>query len=270
MLFSLVLIVVGSCYGLTSLVGGLRLVSNITAPKAAYCHLVQFEKDHSPSLFVTQFGVNFFHNPDKISYYKDARYATLGNNVPNLEMIEGDVTWPNYVVQAPRSVFGTDGIVVAGGFLPPTKTNGGIWFSERFLKILNYRSENGEQGKMIKLFGAKNYFYHQIQFYDVDKDGELDILTCRATVNAFGHGHGHLTYLVPKDRRNPTGIWIERVLSTHCDTLFSIVDLDMDGEPEIVTVEFWSSRISVIKTVDPLGRFSEKSALRNFVVERYE
>ncbi len=120
---------------------------------------------------------------------------------------------------------------------------------------------------MIKLFGARNYFYHQIQFYDVDKDGELDILTCRATVN-HGHGHGHLTYLVPKDRRNPTGMWVERVLSTHCDTLFSIVDLDMDGVPEIVTVEYWSSRISVIKTVDPLGRFSEISALRNFVVER--
>jgi hypothetical protein len=39
---------------------------------------------------------------------------------------------PNYVVKAPRSVFGIDGIVAAGGFLVPTKTNGGIWFSERF------------------------------------------------------------------------------------------------------------------------------------------
>lgn len=137
------------------------------------------------------------------------------------------------------------------------------------LSVLILRSQSGEQGKLIKLFGARNYFYHQVQFYDVDKDGQLDILTCRATVSPLGKGHGHLTYLVPKDRQNPTGEWIERILSAHCDTLFSIVDLDNDGVPEIVAVEYWSSRISVIKTVDALGRFSERGSLRNIVVERY-
>ena len=120
---------------------------------------------------------------------------------------------------------------------------------------------------MIRIFAAKNYFYHQVEFMDVDGDGLLDIITCRATVSN-GRGHGHLTYLVPKNRNNPTGPWIEKILSTHCDTLFSIVDMDLDGVPEIVAVEYWSSPISVIKTVDPLGRFSIPSSLQTFVVER--
>lgn len=133
--FSIVLVLAGCCQGLTTFPPGLRMISNITVPKAAYCHLVPFDDDRSPSLFVTSFGFNPFNNPDKVSYWADARFATLGNETPRPERIAGDVTWPNYVVQAPISVFGMDGIVVAGGFLVPTKTNGGIWFSPRLLII---------------------------------------------------------------------------------------------------------------------------------------
>jgi hypothetical protein len=93
MIFTVILTFIGTCQGLTSLPDGLRMVSNITAPKAAYCHLVNFENDRSPSLFVTHFGFNPFNNPDKISYYQDASYATLGDDVPSLERIAGDVTW---------------------------------------------------------------------------------------------------------------------------------------------------------------------------------
>lgn len=130
--FSIVLALAGSCQGLNSFPEGLRMISNITVPNAAYCHLVPFEDDRSPSLFVTSFGFNPFNNPDKVAYWADARFATLGSETPRPQRIVGDVTWPNYVVQAPRSVFGMDGIVVAGGFLVPTKTNGGIWFSARW------------------------------------------------------------------------------------------------------------------------------------------
>ena len=126
-----VLALSGSCNGLAALPRTFKMISNITVPKAAYCDLIHFEDEKDPSLFVTSFGFDPFHNPDGVAFYQDAGTAALGSTTPRLKKIAGDVTWPNYVLQAPKSVFGMDGVVVAGGFLVPTKTNGGIWFSAR-------------------------------------------------------------------------------------------------------------------------------------------
>ena len=81
---------------------------------------------------MTSFGFNLCYNPDKISYYQDASLSMLGPISPRLGKISGSVNWPNYVAKAPHAVFGMHGVVIAGGFLVPTKTDGGIWFSPRY------------------------------------------------------------------------------------------------------------------------------------------
>lgn len=122
-------------------------------------------------------------------------------------------------------------------------------------------SGSDDQEAWWNLYTAKHYFYHQVTFYDVDKDGELDILTCRATKPMFGGGKGNLTYLVPKDREDPTGPWVETILNAHCDTFFVIADINNDGKDEIIATEFWGDRISVIETSDPSGSFADPSYL---------
>jgi hypothetical protein len=64
-------------------------------------------------------------------------------------------------------LFGVKGIVIPGGFLAPGKQSGGLWFGT-------------DDGTIIELFRSPNYFYHTVSFYDVNQDGKLDILTCRA------------------------------------------------------------------------------------------
>ena len=83
----------------------------------------------------------------------------------------------------------------------------------------------------------------------------------------FGGGKGDLTYLVPKDRAHPTGPWVETVLNNHCDTFFSVQDLNGDGIDEIVAAEFWSNRLSVITTSDPKGSFANPAKLDAIVVD---
>ena len=130
------------------------------------------------------------------------------------------------------------------------------------------RDEDGQQSDWVPLFRAKNHFYHQVVFYDVDKDGELDILTCRATTSLFGKGSGDLVYLVPEDRNNPMGKWVEKILNSYCDTFFEIRDLNGDGHDEIVAAEFWSNTLSVTRTTHPEGSFADPSYLEAIVVEK--
>ena len=118
------------------------------------------------------------------------------------------------------------------------------------------------------MYQAKNYFYHQATFSDVDKDGVLDILTCRATKPLFGAGHGDLTYLQPQDKANPLGPWVEIVLNSHCDTFFVVGDINGDGKDEIVATEFWSDRLSIIETTDSRGSFADPQKLVASVVDK--
>lgn len=130
-----------------------------------------------------------------------------------------------------------------------------------------FRTAAGQEA-WVPLFEAKNYFYHQATFYDVDKDGALDILTCRATKPLFGAGHGDLTFLQPEDRSNPRGPWVETVLNSHCDTFFIVADINGDGLDEIVATEFWSDRLSIIETTDLNGSFADPAKLVASVIDK--
>ena len=167
---------------------------------------------------------------------------------PSPQKIPGSITWPNTATKAPSSLFGTEGIVVSGGFLVPGKSNGGLWFA---------KGEKGEFDEFTQIFGSKGYFYHQTSFYDVDQDGQLDILSCRATKPLFGDGHGDLVWLQPVDRSNPIGSWKETVLGKGCDTFFVVDDVDGDGVTDILSAEFWGKKLTLIQS--PNGKFDDPS-----------
>ncbi len=42
---------------------------------------------------------------------------------------------------------------------------------------------------------STGYFYHKADWYDVDGDGLLDLITARATKPLFGSGSGELLWL---------------------------------------------------------------------------
>jgi len=172
------------------------------------------------------------------------------------KQIPGSVTWPNTATKAPASVFGEEGIVVAGGFLVPGKSNGGLWYAEG--RAGNYQSFK-------QIFGAKGYFYHQATFYDVDQDGNLDILSCRATKPMFGDGQGDLVWLQPADRANPKGPWKEALLGKGCDTFFVVEDVNGDGVPDILAAEFWGKKITLIQS--PAGKFDDPSTFTYTTVD---
>ena len=118
---------------------------------------------------------------------------------------------------APSSLFGEEGVVAAGGFLVPGKSNGGIWYSPR--------NKDNVQGSWVPLYKDNHgYFYHRIFVMDVDGDGQDDILSCRATKPMLGGGKGDMVYFTPNDRKKPLGPWTQTVIGAHCDVcIFSFV-----------------------------------------------
>jgi hypothetical protein len=121
---------------------------------------------------------------------KDAAFVVSPNELlkpttkASFQKIGGSIVWPNTVTKAPSSLFGMEGMVVPGGFLVPGKTNGGISFAP---------GGNGVYQDFITLFQNSNgYFYHQVEFIDVNGDGALDMISCRAKKPLTGAGYGDL------------------------------------------------------------------------------
>ncbi|KAJ3252383.1 hypothetical protein HK103_001596 [Boothiomyces macroporosus] len=165
----------------------------------------------------------------------------------------GNTNWPNTATEAPDSLFGMPGAIIAGGFLVPGKSDGTIAFSPL-------------SGGITTLFKASGYFYHQAEFYDVNQDGKLDILTCRGKNGGFfSSAGGDLTWLEPVDRTKPLGAWKETVIGKGCDTFFDLKDINGDGYVDIVASEFWGKKLTIIQSNQ--GRFDVDTQLVKTTVD---
>jgi hypothetical protein len=204
---------------------------------------VAFANSLDDSLFLTAFDPNPFGGKDYVYYINDAASVASGAKVTPQRM-PGNVVWPNTVAKAPASLFGQPGVLISGGFLVPGRGNGGLWWSAW---------DKNTAGTTVELFRGRGYFYHQAVFYDVNQDGQMDILTCRANKGFTSAGKGDLTWLEPVNRLKPLGKWKETVIGKGCDTLFRFEDINGDGKIDILAPEFWGKKLTLIQSPD--GRF---------------
>ncbi len=107
----------------------------------------------------------------------------------------GLLTWPNNVQAAPMG-----GFVVGDGFLPPGRSNGGVYWFPAGYKVprgphgsLRRQSDRYQQSPPLALAPPRpGWFYHQTRFIDLNGDGRQDIITARAHKPLFGAGQGEL------------------------------------------------------------------------------
>lgn len=79
-------------------------------------------------------------------------------------------------------------VAIPDGFLVPTKTDGSISLVDLDGKG-PYKLTDDQTGK---------WFYHRVLWKDMDLDGDLDILTCRAREPVIGFGQCHYKYACRK------------------------------------------------------------------------
>ncbi|KAJ3058041.1 hypothetical protein HK102_010722, partial [Quaeritorhiza haematococci] len=144
----------------------------------------------------------------------------------------------------------------------PTKGNGGIWFAPYLNSTL------GPLTNIIK--NRQGYFYHSALAIDVNNDGHLDILSCRAKKPLIGGTDGRMVWLEPKDRSKPLAApWVERELAkVGCDVYMEVVDVDGDGRRAVFTTDFFTEKtISVFYSDDPKDDLSNLKLLKRKVID---
>lgn len=170
--------------------------------------------------------------------------------------ISGSITWPNDITYAPAEVFGTEGVVVGGGFLVPTKTDGGIYYSA---------NDDDSSKSWTKLAGPDDWWYHRVVFADMDNDGVTDMVSCRTKQNLATYST-MLVILKPEDEDDPTSTWVETEIGPGCDALFIVADLDGDGIPEVIAPSYFTEKLSIFHSTTTTG-FADPDDVQTIIID---
>jgi len=222
-----------------------RYLGKFSSPYAAFTKIDLY--DSRQALFVTSFPVP--GAVDFVPYLAD-KMNDVNSIVP--ENIISDMVWPNEVDTIPEKVFGQNFVLTAGGFLVPGFRTGEILAVDVKNKT-EYKISTDEIG----------YFYHLGAWYDVDRDGLLDVVSAKTDFPFIGPGDGKLVWF-----KNPgafTFPWKETLLVRGPDVFFRIFDLDYDGRDEIVASIFVNKKLSVFYNVG--NDFADPSGWRERVID---
>ncbi|CAG2220257.1 unnamed protein product [Mytilus edulis] len=137
------------------------------------------DRSYLTGLSQCRFGaraVQYRHGADCFGRSGKQLSSNSSNIIPKI--VTTKVTWPNEISGVPRSVFNKSMVAIPDGFLVPFKTDGSISLVDIDGKG-PYKLTDDQTGK---------WFYHRVVWKDMDLDGDLDILTCRAREPVIGIG----------------------------------------------------------------------------------
>jgi hypothetical protein len=214
--------------------------------------------DRSMDLIVSSFGVGFpGQNPDGVHFIPDIASAVKSNEY-EFQRIASRVVWPNEV-----NLLDQRHLIVPGGFLVPGK-KGHI----SSLDYVKYR-EDPTTTDWVKLVDDKKGFYHRVEMANVynkaAKEGDSGerLISCRGWKGIFNGGSGEMVYLEPTGNET----YEARVIEQGCDCYFVQVDLNNDGIMEFIVPAFFSSKLFLMWTEHPLGDYSQRSYVRQRIID---
>jgi hypothetical protein len=151
-----------------------------------------FPTSKSVALFTTSFdGVG----ADEVTVVRDFGAGVAAGGAFKDEVVETDTLWPNMATMLPASEFGAPALLLAGGFLVPGKTPGTI-----DVLLFNASTGSATPASQVKLStDQKGYFYHDAQMFDMDGDGDNDVIAARATDPTL-----------PWEKKASQLVWLER------------------------------------------------------------
>ncbi|MCL4780538.1 MAG: hypothetical protein KJ049_10125 [Gammaproteobacteria bacterium] len=177
--------------------------------------------------------------------------------------------WPNHISRVPDGVVPFEAVVSPQGFLaaePPGR-----------LSLINLDDPNRQEyivhqstaiaDEPCDNDGTTNRprFYHEVQYVDMDNDGDRDIVTVRSSFKPIGPGafcafFGDLVYFEnPGAAINPNTEWVEHMLFgyprtvTGPDLSIRMHDFENDGVPEVVASHFFNRNGAVRIYGAPVG-----------------
>ncbi|XP_059179524.1 uncharacterized protein LOC131958472 [Physella acuta] len=233
-----------------------QLLGKFPFPHAAFSGLYRQSTGSKYDLLLASFGmfssdVSIVH--DVGQYMRDVTKispSTLSNNL----------LWPNEISGTPAGALNGRYVVIPDGFLVPTKTDGSI-------SLYNLDSPNGSLHVIST--GSIDWFYHRVIWHDMNKDGTLDALTCRANKPLIGATSGELLWFSNPAGHSVDRPWSENVIAQGPDVFFDVSKFTAGGKTYevIVVAQFFHPSFKVFWTEDPRQNWSNHTAIRSKVID---
>lgn len=154
---------------------------------------------------------------------------------PQITAVDTDAKWPNQADPLPEKISAQLGIErgilsASGFFVSPSKSTGAVTL---------YDTSSFPNATKVQLStDDKDYFYHHAEWFDVDGDGQLDVIAARAKKPMFfGKPAGELVWI-----KKEGDSWREVVLAQGPDVAFTLRDVDGDGTVEVIAAQFFTAQ----------------------------
>lgn len=183
-------------------------------------------EDGDTCLYITTFNVG---DPGTVQSVCD--FQSLEHIVPTV--LANDLKWPNLISEAPAGAGLGDVVIVPDGFLIPVKgiNQGDLWAYDKKTGVRTQLTETG----------SSHYFYHMVEWRDMNGDGRLDIITGRAKSTIFSHG-GEMVWLEQPESNPLDGGWKMHEIVAGPDFLIAVQDND-DGTLNVYSAEFYKEQL---------------------------
>jgi len=199
--------------------------------------------DDAPALLQTTFGRE---GPETISVVRDLNWVYKGWKSANVETLSNDVIWPNEAELVPAGAIRNADpyytVISSQGFFPRAPGTGYIaLYDVTGLKTTITKEKEG-------------FFYHVARFHDMNKDGRLDVVTARTRVPFVPAGPTRMRPDVPNAQTELLWLeqpvdgaltqgWDEHIINRGgAGVTFDLVDMDNNGEMQIMTAEFFQGQ----------------------------
>eukprot|EP00053_Salpingoeca_punica_P008678 m.77565 g.77565 ORF g.77565 m.77565 type:complete len:416 (+) comp14706_c0_seq1:33-1280(+) len=209
-----------------------RQYGEVQLEHPSFFSVVQPEGDEFPSLLVSEFG--------PLSSGKVLQLTNLNlrsADAVNASVISSAFLWPNMISMAPAGALPVETLVVPDGFLVPGYSTGGIW--------LVPTPFNGSAVAIEISTSLSGYFYHQVEWYDVDGDGLLDIVTARVDKPIFGSSKGQLVWLRQPSSDPFNNAWTEQVLADGPEVFFTLTSAFDANTVQVFASQFFTNKLGL-------------------------
>ncbi|XP_071095835.1 uncharacterized protein [Haliotis cracherodii] len=244
------------------------LLTNLGRFHAAHAGFIQVEEDtHAVNvldrynLFIAAF------NPFPFTTDHVYEVAAIGRKLANINRthildVSHRITWPNEISQVPDAVFHKELVAAAGGFLVPLKTHGTIGLFDL--------SVSPPRGPYTITNNADSaWFYHRVDWKDMNGDGRIDAVSCRAKKPLIGGAQGELVWFEHPASGALQHPWTMHVIDHGPDVYFDFLTLHTpQGTFDcIVTAGFFSKSLNIYWTTDQSGKWDDTSKIKSRVID---
>lgn len=223
---------------------------------------IQQWPDSEPFLLTTAFGPFSAGYLQVVTNVAEAVQAQNLSTLSPVKLSTPSFLWPNDAITVPMDVFGERVIVVPDGFIPPGKTNGGVYLVQMdpvdvTKTVATYTMTHNTDG----------YFYHMGFWIDLNGDGRKDFLTAKCNTHA---GEGKLVwYEHPKGGLSVEN-WTEHIVATGPDVGILAETFDQfPNEIVVFAAQFFDEQLAYyrVSTID--GSFKGSRLIDNTTLNAY-